>query len=141
MSLQTTTHINFDGDARDALAFYASVFGGQTAVVTYADMGDVQHPDDAAKVVWGQVEAASGVRVMAYDVPTGQPFDRGIASFFVSARGDDETELTAAWEALSDGAQVLFPLGAAPWGAPLYGMLTDRFGVTWVLDIAVAWEG
>lgn len=141
MSLQPTTHINFRGDGRQALEFYESVFGGHLALVTYQDANNVQHPEDANKVMWGQVEAESGFRVMAYDVPAGQPFDRGTASFFVSVRGSDEDEVTASWHALTDGAQVLFPLGPAPWGAPLYGMLVDRFGVTWVLDIAVAYNG
>ena len=136
MSLQTTTHLNFRGDARPALDFYRSVFGGQLVAVTYADAHNVQDPDDADKVMWGQVEADSGFRVMAYDVPAGQPFDRGTALFFVSVRSGDAAEVTAAWEGLADGAQVLFPLGPAPWGAPLYGMLVDRFGVTWVLDVA-----
>lgn len=141
MSLQTTTHVNFRGDAREALSFYQSVFGGHLALVTYQDAHNVQDPADADKIMWGQVEAESGFRVMAYDVPALQPFDRGTTSFFVSVRGSSGDEITVAWEKLSDGAQVLFPLGPAPWGAPLYGMLVDRFGITWVLDITAAYDG
>ncbi|RZK89178.1 MAG: VOC family protein, partial [Methylobacterium sp.] len=40
-------------------------------------------------------------------------------------------------ETLRAGASILQPLGASAW-SPLYGMLTDRFGVTWVLDVMVA---
>ena len=58
-------------------------------------------------------------------------------TFFVSVRGGDAEELQRHWDGLADGATVTVPLGPAPW-APLYGMLTDRFGVTWVLDIAAA---
>ena len=36
--------------------------------------------------------------------------------------------------ALSDGATVLQPLGPSRWGA-LYGMLKDRFGITWIVDV------
>lgn len=136
MSVSTTAHINFDGDARSALGFYQQVFGGDLAIVTHADVGNAPDPQYADRVSWGQVEAPSGFRVMAYDVYAGQPFDRGQTSFFVSVRGDDADELRTAWDALADGAQILFPIGPAPWGAPLYGMLVDRFGVTWVLDIA-----
>lgn len=67
--------------------------------------------------------------------------DRGTTSFFVSVRGSEEDDVTAPWEKLSDGANVLFPLGPAPWGAPVYGMLVDRFGITWVLDIAADYDG
>lgn len=139
MSLQTTTHVNFRGDARAALEFYQSALGGDVALVTYADAQNVQDPADADKIMWGQVEVSGGPRIMAFDVPSGQPFDRGTASFFLSLRGDEEGAVTDAWNKLSDGAQVLFPLGPAPWGAPLYGMLVDRFGVTWVLDVAVSY--
>ncbi|MGY5882960.1 VOC family protein [Modestobacter lacusdianchii] len=138
MSVQTTTHLNFRGDARAALEHYRSVFGGDLAVVTYADAGAVQDPAEADQVMWGQVAAESGFRVMAYDVPGSLPYAPGERPFFVSVRGEDADEVTRYWQALSEGATVVQPLAPAGW-APLYGMLTDRFGVTWVLDVAVAY--
>ncbi|MFF4616076.1 VOC family protein [Nonomuraea jabiensis] len=135
MSVNTVTHLNFRGDAQAALAFYQSVFGGDLAVVTYKDAGNVQEPSEADQVMWGQVSAACGFEVMAYDVPSRLPYSRGENAFFVSVRGETAEEITAYWEKLSDGATVLQPLGPAQW-APLYGMLTDRFGVTWVIDVA-----
>lgn len=83
--------------------------------------------------MWGQVAADSGFRVMAYDVPADMPWNQGENAFFVSLRGETTEEITAYWKKLSDGAAVLQPLEPAQW-APLYGMLKDRFGVTWVLD-------
>nr|SBO96636.1 PhnB protein; putative DNA binding 3-demethylubiquinone-9 3-methyltransferase domain protein [Nonomuraea gerenzanensis] len=127
--------MNFRGDARAALEFYQSVFGGHLAVVTYKDTGNVQDPADADLVTWGQVLAGNGFHVMAYDVPSGMPFERGESSFFLSVRGDSAEEITAYWEKLSQGAAVVQPLGPSQW-APLYGMLKDRFGVVWVLDVA-----
>ncbi|MFI6299076.1 VOC family protein [Nonomuraea sp. NPDC050790] len=132
MSVNAVTHLNFRGDARAALTFYQSVFGGEMAVVTYKDAGDVQSPAD--QVMWGQVDAGGGFRVMAYDVPSRLPWDQGENAFFVSLRGDTAEEVSAYWEKLSDGASVSQPLGPAQW-APLYGMLKDRFGVTWVVDV------
>lgn len=64
------------------------------------------------------------------------PWDQGQDPFFVSVRGTDPTELQGYWDKLVDGASVKQPIGPSQW-APLYGQLTDRFGVTWVLDIAV----
>lgn len=55
-------------------------------------------------------------------------------------RGDDADEITALWQKLSGGSMVVRPLEAAPW-APLYGMVTDRFGVTWVLDVTAPYDG
>ena len=76
---------------------------------------------------------------MAYDVPSARPFSRGDDPFFVSLRGDSADEISALWEKLADGATVIVPLAASPW-APLYGMLKDRFGITWVLDIAAEYN-
>ncbi|MCC5577474.1 MULTISPECIES: VOC family protein [Microtetraspora] len=135
MSVKSVTHLNFRGDARAALEFYQSVFGGHLAVVTYKDAGNVQDPAEADQVMWGQVVADSGFHVMAYDVPSRLPWDRGENSFFLSLRGETTEEITAYWEKLSDGASIAQPLEPAQW-APLYGMLTDRFGVVWVVDVA-----
>lgn len=134
MSVNVVTHLNFRGDARAALTFYQSVFGGDMAAVTYKDAGNVQETSEADQVMWGQVAADNGFRVMAYDVPSRLPWDQGENAFFVSLRGEAAEEVTAYWDKLSEGATVLQPLGPAQW-APLYGMLKDRFGVTWVVDV------
>lgn len=134
MSLNVTNHLNFRGDARDALAFYAAVFDGAVVAITYAEAGAAQDPAEADQVMWGQVAAASGFRVMAYDVPSALPFDRGVNAHFVSLRGDDPEEIATRWAGLAEGATIRQPLGPAGW-SPLYGMLTDRFGVTWVVDV------
>ncbi|MFG3109783.1 VOC family protein [Streptomyces tendae] len=134
MTAQAVTHLNFRGDAREALTFYRSAFGGDLTVVTYKDAGNVQDPDAADQVMFGQVATADGLRVMAYDVPSDLPWNQGENAFFVSVRGETADEITAYWGKLAEDATVLRPLGAAQW-APLYGMLRDRFGVTWVLDV------
>ena len=139
MSVHTVTHINLRGKAREALNFYHSVFGGQTAMVTYAQAGNVTDPSDADHIMWGQVVSENGFRIMAYDVPVGTPWNQGEIPFFVSVRGEDASEITAYWEKLSKGAMIVQPLAPAAW-APLYGMLKDSFGVTWVLDVAVAYK-
>lgn len=134
MTVNVTPHLNFRGDARTALEFYQSVFGGDLVVTTYADMGNAADPAEADLVVWGQVAAANGFRVMAYDVPASRPWSQGDDPFFVSVRGDDVEEMDAAWKRLAEGAFIVQPFEAAPW-AERYGMLKDRFGVTWVLDV------
>ena len=49
-------------------------------------------------------------------------------------RGDAADEIARYWEKLSEGAALVQPLEPSFW-SPLYGMLKDRFGVTWVLDV------
>jgi PhnB protein len=135
LTVAATTHLNFRGDARAALAFYHAVFGGDLQVISYAEMGQAQEPSEANQVVWGQVAAANGFRVMAYDVPAAQPWSRGDDPFFVSLRGTDAEEIRSFWDKLADGATVVVPLAPSQW-APLYGMLRDQFGITWVVDVA-----
>ncbi|UJW30059.1 VOC family protein [Saccharothrix sp. AJ9571] len=140
MSVKTTLHLNFRGEARAALEFYQSVFGGDLAVVTYKDAGNLDEPAEADQVMWGQVAAGNGFHVMAYDVPARLAFDRGENSFFASVRGESVDEITGYWEKLTGGATVVQPLGPAGW-APVYGMLKDRFGVVWVLDVVSDYNG
>lgn len=134
MTVQAVTHLNFRGEARTALAFYHSVFGGHQMVVSYKDAGRVQDPSEADQVMWGQVVAENGFRIMAYDVPSKLSWNPGEIPFFVSLRGTATEEITGYWEKLSEGATILQPLAPALW-APLYGMVKDRFGVTWVVDV------
>lgn len=151
MALSTTTHLNFSGDARRALEFYHSVFGGRISIATYGDFGMPQDAPGADTVVFGSVESENGFRVMAYDIPgaAAASGDRQVSTrrengvtiteepFFVSVRGDELAEVRRHWEALSEGATIIEPLAASAW-SPGFGMLTDRFGVTWILDVAAA---
>ena len=148
MSITTTTHLNFSGEARAALEFYRSVFGGQIMIATYGDFGMPAESPGADRVVFGQVETEDGFRIMAYDVPGTAPAvsapagstrrENGLTltdqSFFVSVRGETLVEIEGFWSALSAGSSVVEPLAASAW-SPGFGMLTDRFGVTWILDV------
>jgi len=135
MTIATVTHVNLRGTARAALDFYQSVFGGDVVALTYRDAGSVTDPAEADQVMWGQVTSPDGFQLMAYDVPSAMPWDQGQNAYFVSVRAGSADEITRYWDKLSDGATVRQPLAPAGW-APLYGMLADRFGVVWVLDVA-----
>jgi len=138
MTITVSNHLNFRGEARAALEHYRSVFGGHLVAITRQDGGVADDPAEADLILWGQVEADNGFRVMAFDVPANQDYDRGERSFFVSVRGDSAEEITGFWAGLADGGTIVVDLAPSQW-SPLYGMVTDRFGVTWVLDVAVAY--
>ena len=148
MTIETTTHLNFgDGRAREALDFYAAAFGGTATATTYGELGMPADAPDASRIVFGRVESPAGLRLMAYDVPgASAPVGGGSTRrengatitdqpFFVSVRGTSLDEVRGYWDELADGATVVEPLAASAWSAG-FGMLTDRFGVTWVLDVA-----
>jgi PhnB protein len=134
MTLAVTTHLNFCGEARAALDFYKQVFGGEQTLVTYAGMGQPELGVSADHIIWGQVVTDDGFRIMAFDVRAGQDHSPGANAFYVSLRGTSADEIQQRWAALADGAVILQPIGPAAW-SPLYGMLTDRFGVIWVVDV------
>jgi PhnB protein len=165
MSITSTAHLNFRGDARQALEFYHSVFGGQLMIATYGQFG-VPHDDpnggpvtfgpvdagspDAGHVAFGVVVSDNGFRVAAYDVFAGT--GGGIAGtshettrrasglthnepFFLLLNGDTLDEIKPLWDKLADGATVIARLPTAQSPAPSYGMLTDRFAVTWIFGV------
>jgi PhnB protein len=135
MTLIVTPHLNFAGQDHAALDFYAQVFGGKTVILTYGAMGQADRATSPDDVIWGQVESDDGFRIMAFDVQAGRDFDPGANAFFVSARGNSVDEVRARWDRLAEDGTILQPIGPSPWSAA-YGMLTDRFGVTWILDVA-----
>ena len=139
MSVITTPHLNFRGDARAALEFYHSVFGGRLVVVSNEEAFSVETPEEAQQVKFGQVIGANGFQVMAFDVPASTSYDQGDKSLFVSVRGDSADEIAELWSRLAEGSTVLVDLAPSAF-SPAYGMLKDAFGVVWVLDVAVAYE-
>ena len=148
MSIDITPHLNFRGDARAALDFYGTVFGGHTVINTYADFGMPADLPGSEKVVFGLVAADSGFRIMGYDIPgeTGGGLAGGVTTrrehqttvtdqaLFVAVGSHSFEELQRSWDGLADGATIIEPLAASEWSAG-FGMLTDRFGVTWSLSV------
>jgi PhnB protein len=126
-------YLNFRDNAREALEFYRDVFGGDLTVMSYKDGGMPHDPAEADKVMHGQIVAPNGFWLMASDVPAAMGTPNGNGS--ISLSGDDEADLRGYWDKLSAGATILEPLRTAPWGDS-FGMLVDRFGVSWLVNIA-----
>jgi PhnB protein len=60
-------------------------------------------------------------------------YNPGENAFYITLQGTDTDEIKAHWDGLADGATaILISLAPAPF-APLYGMLTDRYGITWIV--------
>ena len=84
MSVTTTAHINFRGDARKALEFYQSVFGGDISIATYADIHSAEDPAQADQVAFGRVTAPNGFDIMAYDVQPSKGYHPGENAFYIT---------------------------------------------------------
>lgn len=133
MSAQLNPYLSFGGDAADAMAFYAGVFGGTPEIMTYGQAG-VPDPAMADKVMHASLRTPSGLALMASDTAPGMPHSAG-SSITVSLSGDDGELLRGYWAELSDGGTVTMALERQMWGDD-FGMCTDRFGVPWMVNIA-----
>lgn len=135
MTTKLNTYIAFDGDARDAAQWYKSIFGGELFMDTMGKYADSMPVDEADtdKIMHFFLKGEHGIEVMGADTPKGLPYDGG-SRLTIALNGDDEAILRGYWDKLIDGGSVTMPLDKAPWG-DTFGMLTDKFGVKWMVDI------
>ena len=133
MTSRLNPYISFKDNARQALEFYRSVFGGSLSVMTFGEMGMPDAPE-ADRIMHGMLETDSGYTLMAADTPPGMEHNPG-NNVAVSLSGDDGDELRGYWEQLSSGGTVSVPLEKQMWGDE-FGMCEDQFGVTWLVNIA-----
>ena len=125
-------YINFDGNAREAMEFYKSVFGGELAVSTFGEYEEPASPN-ADKIMHAMLETDSGFTLMGADTPEGMAYNPG-DNITVSLSGDDADELRGYWEKLSAGGTVSVPLEKQMWGDE-FGACSDRFGISWLVNI------
>lgn len=133
MSIRLNPYLAFRDNAREAMEFYHSVFGGTLTLSTFGEFGMSQDPAETDKIMHGQLESGE-LTIMAADTPAAMQLAPS-SSISVSLSGDDETTLRGYWDKLSEGARIGEPLATAPWGDS-FGMLVDRFGTTWMVNIA-----
>ena len=133
MSSRLNPYITYDGNARSAMEFYESVFGGTLTLHTFGELGGEPGPD-ADKIMHGMLETASGFTLMGADTPPGMEYAPG-NNIAVSLSGEDADELRGYWAKLSDGGSVSVPLEKQMWGDE-FGMVIDKFGVPWMVNIA-----
>jgi PhnB protein len=125
-------YLHFKDDARPAMEFYEQVFGGTLNVNTFGDLGQ-SDPADKDKIMHAQLETARGLTLMGSDTPSHMAYEPG-SRISISLSGTDGDELRGYWEKLADGATVTVPLEKQMWGDE-FGMLTDRFGIEWMVNI------
>ena len=134
MTTTLNPYLGFRDNARQAMEFYQSVFGGELTLSTFADFQASEDPAEQAKIMHGMLVTKSGMTLMGADTPSSMSYTPG-DNYSVSLSGDDEAELRGFWEALSADGAVAMPLERAPWG-DFFGMCADKFGVSWLVNIA-----
>ena len=142
MSTTLTPYLSFGGNTREAFAFYERALGATIrAMLSYADMPAAAAPsegcaDTGAPAGDGIMHAClalpGGAMLFAGDTPPGMPYG-GVKGVMLALQYDTIDQAHSAFQALSQGGQVTMPLAPAFW-AKTFGMLTDRFGVSWAVN-------
>ncbi len=132
MASRLNPYLNFPGNARQAMEFYESVFGGNLQVSTFGEYGAPGAPADG--VMHAMLDTDNGFTLMASDLPPGAEHQPG-ENIAVSLSGDDRDQLRGYWQKLSESGRVTMPLEKQMWGDE-FGMCTDQFDVPWLVNIA-----
>ena len=136
MGSRLNPYLSFREEARSAMELYESVFGGEVTRSTFGEMNMSEDPAEADKIMHSQLVTPGGMVLMAADTPNSMEHTPGNA-YSVSLSGENDAELRGYWQRLSDGGTVTVPLEPAPWGDS-FGMCVDKFGVSWMVNIAGA---
>ena len=134
MQTRLNPYLSFKNNARDAMEFYRTVFGGKLDSQTFKELNASQDPSEDDKIMHSQLEAENGITIMASDTPDRMEYTPG-NNFNMSLSGDNEAELRGYWEKLAAGGTVTMPLEKAIWG-DTFGMCVDKFGVQWLVNIS-----
>ncbi len=142
MPTTLTPYLSFRDDTREAFAFYEKALGAKIeAMMSYADMPAPAAPDpgcaDGARpggdgIMHARLALPGGAMLFAGDTPPGRPYE-GVKGVMLAVQYDSVDQAHSAFHALSQGGQVTMPLAPAFW-AKTFGMLTDRFGVSWAVN-------
>jgi PhnB protein len=133
MQSRLNPYLNFQDNAREAMEFYRSVFGGNLNISTFKEFQASQDPSEADKVMHAMLETDNGMVLMASDTPKEMEFHPG-STVNLSLSGDNEAELSGYFTKLSADGTTMMPLEKAPWG-DTFGMCTDKYGFTWLVNI------
>ena len=132
--MQVQPYLFFEGRADEAIAFYKKAIGAEVQMLMrYKDSpegecaGGVKHPPD--KVMHASLTVGDSTVMVSDGNCTGKPTFSGIA---LSLDGKDDAQTEKLYNALADGGTPFVPL-MKTFFASKFGMLTDRFGVTWMV--------
>jgi PhnB protein len=132
------TYLNFDGNAREAMEFYKACLGAELALMTFGE-SPMQAPPGSEKRVMHARLTKGPLTLMASDAMPGMPFHQG-SNFSLAIECETPQEVDKLFAALSAGGKVIMPVQETFW-ASRFGMLTDKFGVNWMIDLEKPHQG
>ncbi|SFP23740.1 VOC family protein [Pseudomonas borbori] len=129
-------YLMFDGQCEAAFNFYAECLGGTLEMMRYADSPeDMQVPAEFQQRIMHVCLTVGDQLLMASDTLPQSPYE-GIKGCSISLQVDNVPEAERLYAALSAQGSVQMALQQTFW-ATRFAMLTDRFGVSWMINCAV----
>ena len=132
--MQVQPYLSFDGRCDEALDFYKKALDAKVNVLMrFKDAPDQSmiSPGNEAKVMHASIRVGESTVMMSDGRCTGKPDFKGIS---LSLLPKTEAEAEKLFAALSDGGQVQMPL-TKTFFSPRFGMVADRFGVSWMIVV------
>jgi PhnB protein len=135
--MQIQPYLFFEGNAEEALAFYRKALGADLEMMMRFKESPEPPPPGMVPDGWGDKIMHGSLRageatLMASDGCSTEK--HGFHGFSLSISVRDTATADRVFAALSDGGQVRMPLSKTFW-SPRFGMLTDRFGVEWMVGV------
>jgi PhnB protein len=132
--VQLNPYIFFKGNAKEAMEFYQSVFGGDLTVQKVGEVpADALPPGANKDHVMHAALRGGAVTMMAADSDKASPEAKKIE---LSIGGKDEAQLRAIFDKLSAGGKVSMPLKKQFWG-DIFGQVTDKYGIDWMVNVTM----
>ena len=137
--MKLNPYFDFDGNAEEAVLFYASVFEVKPDIMRFGDAPDhdptlASNPTTKNKILHAHL-LVDGTSLMFSDVPPGTTLTPG-NNLALNLTTSDREKLEKWFLGLSAGANVVTPLSTTFW-SPAYGYLIDRFGIGWMFNLDV----
>ena len=131
------SYLFFSGRCEEALDFYKKAVGAEVEMLMRFTEAPDPPPSDMVPADWGQKVMHCSFKVGSTSVMASDGCGSdgaGFKGFSLSLSVADEAAAQKAFAALGDGGQVQMPLGKTFW-SPCFGMLTDKFGVGWMVGV------
>ncbi len=135
--MQVHAYLNFDGRCEQAVRFYERALGANVEML-------IRHRESPEPAAPGTLPPESGDKIMHAALRIGDAIimatdgycrgEKAFGGFSLSLAVADAAEAGRVFAALADGGQVQMPL-ARTFFSPCFGMLTDRFGVQWMVNV------
>lgn len=128
-------YLIFNGNAGEAIRWYQSILGGELTLQTYGESNMGSSEEEKKRVIHASLKN-DALSFMVSDAPPVKEFEPHVGdNIHMSILGSDEQLLTGFFTKLAAGGTINMPLEKQFWG-DTYGILTDKFGIRWSVNIS-----